>query len=171
MVRQLALPLNTNLVNRIAAEADPNRQIALLREWESLYPQTDFQRERLALFASAFHRSGKPAEAFTCALDLLNFDPADTGTLLLIATIGPSLPSPSEKQIAATEAAAVHLLSPRPRPVKPSPELPASKDPEAERVGSLIRQMRRDAPAPIDPAIRQRRAAESALAWVSRVKR
>lgn len=169
-----------DLATQAGAERDPVQKLALLAEWETRYPQTEFHCERLVAFAMAYRKVDKPVEAFTAATQLLSLDPNDTEALSLIVVIGPSLPSPSEKQITATAEAATRLLNApptRPKPVTGSEPLtaPASSaapahDPEAERVSALLRKMRKNAPPLADPDVKRRQAAEAALEWVSRVK-
>jgi hypothetical protein len=96
------------------AERNPDQQVFLLREWESRYPRTDFQRERLISFVLAFQRTGKSVHSFMRATELLHRYSNDTAALLLVATIGPTLPSPSENQVTIIKAAASKLLSEMP---------------------------------------------------------
>src|SRR5258708_1562232 len=100
-----------NLATEAFREQDPNRQIVLLRQWESQYPLTEFERERIFAFALAFHRLGQFNESFTRATEILKLDANDPGALLLVVTLGPSLPSPSASQITMVVDSASKLQS------------------------------------------------------------
>jgi hypothetical protein len=169
-----------NLATRIFADADPDHQIVLLREWVARYPKTDFERERLISFALAFQRAGKLSESFTCATELLNLDPNDPGALLLVVTLGPTLPSVSDHQIAMVTASAIKLLSinlvPSPLPANASsPEPTASSssfiDPETQRVLAFVRQLRKAREVRVHPEDVKRQVAEAALEWAKNLKR
>jgi hypothetical protein len=161
------------------AERNPDQQVILLREWESRYPRTEFQRERLVSFVLAFQRAGKPGDSFMRATELLHLDSNDIGALLLVATIGPTLSSPSDNQVTMIKAAASKLLSETPSAPARSP---ASDDdpiangvsgihPETERVLTFVRQLRKLAAARPDPEVVKRRVAEAAPEWTNGLKR
>jgi hypothetical protein len=189
-----------DLYSSILSKTDPAQQIALIYEWQARYPQTEFARERLQQLAYANKMAGKPEEAFAVALQLLNLDGRDPDTLMIIVKLGPSLPNPTQEYIATITDAANKLLMPRPevtvlgvvvnpdetpKRVVPAsvqtglpPTLPAatnlSPEAESQRVDDLIKDMRRNAgraPAPPDPVIAQRAAAQAALDWVKSLNR
>ena len=161
------------------AERNPDQQIILLSEWESRYQRTEFQRERLVSFVLAFQRAGKPGDSFMRATELLHLDSNDTGALLLVATIGPTLPSPSDNQVTMIKAAASKLLSETPSAPARSPasdDDPIANgvsgiDPETERVLTFVRQLRKLAAVRPDPEVVKRRVAEAALEWTNGLKR
>jgi hypothetical protein len=103
-----------DLHRSIASTPDPVRQIALIYEWQARYPQTGFEQERLQLLAYANKRAGKPEEAFATALQLLSLDRHSADSLMLVAKLGPTLPNPSQQEIAIVTDAANKLLMPRP---------------------------------------------------------
>lgn len=161
------------------AERNPDQQVILLREWESRYPRTGFQRERLVSFVLAFRRAGKPGDSFMRATEFLHLDSNDTGALLLVATIGPTLPSPSDNQVTMIKAAATKLLSEMSSaPVRPpaSADDPVASaapaiDTETERVLAFVRQLRKFATPRLDPEVVRRSVAEAALEWASSLRR
>jgi hypothetical protein len=170
-----------DLFNQIGSETDPQRQIVLLYEWEARYPQSDLQRERLLLLASANKKIGKAQESFIAALQLLNRYPDDLDAYHLIVTVGPTLPQPSREDIETITSAANKILLPRPVPVAArSPQTPAALEPpatglspeaESQRVDAFIRDMRRASASPFDPSIARRTAAQAALEWIKTRKR
>lgn len=168
-----------DLATQAFAEADPDRQVTLLQEWATRYPKTDFERDRLISFAIAFKRAGKLSESFTRATELLNLDPNDVGALLLIAALGPTLPSASDDQIATVTACATRLLAlkltPTPLPAMATGEQTAGTtalaDVETQRVLAFIRQLRKNAPVRADPEVVKRQVAEAALEWAKNLKR
>jgi hypothetical protein len=161
------------------AERNPDQQVFLLREWESRYPRTDFQRERLISFVLAFQRTGKSVHSFMRATELLHRYSNDTAALLLVATIGPTLPSPSENQVTIIKAAASKLLSEMPSAPARSPasdddqvaNAVSALDPETERVLVFVRQLRKLADARPDPEGVRRRVAEAVLEWANSLNR
>ncbi|HEY3298919.1 MAG TPA: hypothetical protein VGK34_09715 [Armatimonadota bacterium] len=168
-----------DLFNQIVGEKDANRQLELLKQWESRYPNTEFRRERILTMALAYERVGQSANAFFNAKQLLNFDSSDISALGLIVKIGPSLQTPSPDQIRITEEAANRILlqlSRKRLESARSPEMPVdtvsgqAKAPEEKRVDGLLGEMRhgkRD----VDVEALPRSAAESALDWVRSVKK
>jgi tetratricopeptide (TPR) repeat protein len=163
-----------DLATQAFGERDPQQQIALLQDWESRYPKTEFERERLVSFALAFERLGKVDEAFTRATELLKLNPNYPQALLLVATIGPALPFPTDSQVAMVSASAIRLQSVK---LTPSPLVstalssgPTSgstsvADPENEEVLNFLRERRRNRAARTDPEVVKRRVVEAALRW------
>ena len=169
-----------DLYNEIhQAERNPDQQFILPREWESRYPRTEFQRERLISFVFAFQRAGNSGDSFRRATELLHLDSNDTGALLLVALIGPTVPSPSDNQFSMIKAAALTLLSETPSAPARSPAsgddpvatAVSAIDPETERVLAFVRQLRKLAPAQPVPEVVRRRVAEAALDWANGLKR
>jgi hypothetical protein len=176
--RRWAGAADYDLANGSFTEADPVRQIALLSEWATQYPTTEFERERLITFAIAFQRVGKLRDAFTCATELLSLDPDDSGALLLVAALGPTLPLASENQIATVTASAMKLLSGK---VPPSPVVATTSSIEPtdnskcsltlkQRVLAFVRQLRKGPVVPTDPSVTERQVAEAALEWAKKGK-
>ncbi|HYP07591.1 MAG TPA: hypothetical protein VER03_15265 [Bryobacteraceae bacterium] len=165
-----------DLFNRISKEgADSAQQLALLRDWERLYPETEFKRERLMSFAVAHKSAGNLRESFNRATELFNSDSNDTNAIHLMLLVGPKLSDPTQTEIATVVAAANKILEPKPAPVPRASLMPTaeelapvtSKDPEAQPVSTLLREMRRNAKPIQDPALARRQAAEAALAWAN----
>jgi hypothetical protein len=168
-----------NLYTRVTSEANPVRQIELLREWVSAYPQTEFQRERILSFALAYQKTGKVLESFESASQLLRPNANDPVALYLMVTVGPALQSPSSEQITLIANAANALLSPRPRavgravvetPVGSAGLASSPKDPESQRVDEMLSGMRRNHVVREDPEVAMRAVAERALNWVRSVQ-
>lgn len=172
-------PAEYDLANRVFTGTSPDQQLALLQEWETRYPKTAFERQRLTSFVMALQSAGKFSESFTRANELLNLDPGDSGALLLIAMLGPKLPSASEDQIAIVVASANKLLSMPSTPTPhrrgasipdPSPEPTPISDAETERVVSFVQRLRKDTvPPPQPPTPRQ--VAEAALEWAKSIRK
>lgn len=59
----------------VTKETDPNARLALLRQWDTQYPASDFILERLQLELSAYSWIGKFQEAFDAAKSILADDP------------------------------------------------------------------------------------------------
>ncbi len=158
------------LYTRITAEKDAARQVELLREWETVYPNTEFRRERILTMALAYERLAQPAQAFFQATQLFKLDSSDIGGLSLIVRNGPSLQTPTPDQIRITAEAANKILL-----------LPSRKSPEAsttnstatvssEDVDDLLKNLR-SGKREVDLDTLRRIAAEKALAWVRSVNR
>lgn len=163
-----------NLGTRALREGDPNRQIALLHQWESEYPRSDFNRERLILFVEDLAHVRQLDECFARALELLRLDRNDPVALVLIVALGPRLPSPSASQITAVVDSASKLQSMQiarstttAEPLRVSP--PAEPD---SLLLAFIRELRRDHDRTnLDPGILKSRVIESALAWAKDLKK
>ena len=130
-------------------------------------------------FVFAFHRAENSGDSFMRATELIHLDSNDTGALLLIATIGPTLASPSDSQVMMIKAAATKLLSETSSaPVRPpaSADDPVASaapaiDTETERVLAFVRQLRKLAAPRPDPEVVKRAAAKTALEWANSLKR
>src|SRR5882762_6183090 len=99
------------LYQQVSREREPIKRLAVLLEWETAYPNTDFQRERLVWLAVSYKESGQAANSFMRATQLLKLDPRDINALYMIATVAPTLEAPSPDQVRVTEDAANSILS------------------------------------------------------------
>ena len=97
--------------DHVSHEKDPALQIEVLREWETSFPNSEYQPERLALFINAYKTTGRPVDAFARATQLLKLEPESLTGLGMIAALAPSLETPSPDQIKITEDAANRLLA------------------------------------------------------------
>ena len=169
---------------RASHERDPARQIDLLLEWETAYPSSDYQPERLAFLINAYKNTGRPVDAFGRATELLKLEPGGLTGLSMIAALAPSLETPSPDQIKITEDAANRLLA-RAAEIgrmatavtqaagDTTPQAP--NDSHAQRVVEPLRQWRQDSrrakpirtAADVESEIRT--VAEKALAWAKSV--
>jgi hypothetical protein len=172
------------LFERASHEKDPALQIEVLLEWETAFPSSEFQPERLALFVNAYKNVGRPVDAFTRATQLFKLDPGSVTASGMIAALAPSLEAPSREQIETTEEAATVLLSRAAELARAATGVAqvaadtpsqAANDPETLRVVALLHQWREKSrrskrirtAADVESEIRT--VAEKALAWVKSV--
>src|SRR5579862_3417217 len=167
--------------DRASHEKDPAVQIEVLLEWETANPDSDYKLERLAMLANAYKNAGRPADAFSCATQLLKLDPGNISASGMIASWALSLEAPTHEQIEITEQAANYLLSQAAElgraattvaqpPADTTPQ--KANDPESERVIAFLRQWRQASTrgkhirtaAEVEREITA--VAEKALAWV-----
>jgi len=167
---------------RANSELEPARQIEILLRWEKAYPNSEFRKEGIALLIIAYENAGSTAEAFARATELFGLDPTNIQGPFKIATLAPTLESPSRDQMRITEEAANHLLSraaeigrAAARVAQTAPDTPPQQvfDPETERVAALIRQWRRSkrVPSASDVEAEIKEVAERALAWARSASR
>ena len=172
------------LFEHASHESNPALQINVLLEWETAYPNSEFQAERLSFLINAYKNTGRPADAFARAAQLVKLEPGSLTGLGMVAALAPSLETPSSDQIKITEDAANRLLG-RAAEIgqmataaaqaagDTTPEAPG--DAETQRVVELLRQWRqksrRSKPfrtaAEVENEIRT--VAQKALAWVKSV--
>jgi hypothetical protein len=165
-----------NLATDAFQERDPKRQLDLLREWKTQYPHTEFERERITTFVVALRRLRDAEEAFSKAAELSKLDMNDPGALLLIATLGPSLPSPSRSQVDLVVNAASKLRTLKLGRVSPDDAAagnvakPLGAD--TQQIFVFIRELRQEHeknhPDPIE--VLKNEVIESALRWAKNVK-
>ena len=159
-------------------ETKPNEQIALLREWESRYPKTQFERDRLLAFALAYSLAGRVGESLARAENLLKLNPNDVAPLLLIVKIGPSLTAPTASQLALITNSAIKLqsitLSPPGQLFAEADAIAAPTtptDPETAKVLAFIRDQREGrVSVRTDPNIFKNEVVRSALDWAEKMK-
>lgn len=170
-----------NLGSQALAEPDLNQKLKLLEDWVARYPKTEFERERLISFVLVLQRLGRTGESLSRATEALALNANDPSVLLLIAALGPTLPSASESQIATVADSALKLLSIRisqpaavvsaqsQSAIGPEPFL----DPETQRVIAFVRELRagRDPAVQRDPEVVKRQVAEAALRWAKNARR
>lgn len=173
-----------DLYEQARSETDPARQVETLLDWEARYPNSDFERERLALLAEAYRSSGQTGDAFARAADLLRLDPRSTRGAILIAMLAQSLASPTAGQISIAEEAANELLRQADNPPRrDSPVIaavtsdvapPPPDDAETQKVGGFLGELRESHPIrqealPSGNGDSVRRLANATLAWVDGV--
>jgi hypothetical protein len=164
-----------NLARDAFQERDPRRQLDLLREWQTLYPRSEFELERITTFVVAWRRFGDVEEAFSKATELSKFDMNDPGALLLLATLGPSLPSPSRSQVDLVMNAASKLRTLKLAPVSPDDAAAGDGakplDADTQRVLDFIRELRKEhSKNHPDPEVLKNELIESAVAWARNLK-
>jgi hypothetical protein len=180
-LRQFANADEYDVASQAFAETDPNRTIALLRDWVARYPKTEFERERLISFALAFQRLGDLAESLKRATELLALNASDPGALLFIAALGPTFPAASDSQIKTVTDCAVKLLSitliHKPSATGAWSESSSGSasyvDAETQRVLAFIRRLRNDRGPLVrtDLDVVKRQVAETALEWAKNATR
>jgi hypothetical protein len=99
-----------NLAMQAMQERDVIQQFALLNDWQTRYPNSDFANLRTFATAKNLERQGKLEDSFTRAAELLQSQPPDSAALWLIVEIGPKL-TPSGKVATAVQDAALKLKS------------------------------------------------------------
>jgi hypothetical protein len=99
-----------NLAMQALQERDLIQQFALLNDWQTRYPNSDFANLRTFAAAKNLERQGKLEDSFTRAAELLQSQPPDSAALWLIVEIGPKL-TPSGKVATAVQDAALKLKS------------------------------------------------------------
>ena len=180
-LREWANAEEYDLGSQALAEPDPKQRITFLRDWAARYPKSNFERERLISFALAFQQTGDPKESLQRAKEALALNPDDSGILLLIAALGPTLPAALDSEVATVAACANKLLSinlsHKPKTVTPAQAEPVNRstsfmDPETQRVVDFIRRMRvaRGSVVEKDPELIKRQLAEAALEWAKTAK-
>lgn len=177
--RHIADQRELNLFRQVSTEPDALKRLVTLQEWEVLYPNSDFRRERMLYFSAAYKESGQVANALQIATQMLNLDPRDIKALMMIVKIGPTLEAPSLDQVKAVEDAALNILylAPELAQAATAPRIPKqgvadataiqANDPEMERTIQMIREWRRNWPikTAADVESEFRAIAETALAW------
>jgi hypothetical protein len=168
------------LFERASHEKDPALQIEVLLEWETAFPSSEFQSERLAFLINAYKNANLPVDAFARATQLFKLDPGSVTASGMIAALAPSLEAPSREQVKITEAAANVLLAQAAElgraatavahaTADTSPQM--ANDPQTQRVIDFLRQWRQESrrnkrmrtAAEVESEIRA--VAEKALAW------
>ena len=151
-----------DLYDRIARESTGGEKLKLLSEWKRLYPNSDFQRQRLTLFVSAHDAAGQPEETFAAAKELLESDPANLTALRALCKWAPQLKDPPAGTAGFVRKSAEALLA----------RLP--EEPTRRNLNSLLDGMETGKPARTervsDPDRKEQRAeleqiARKALAW------
>src|SRR5258706_4863485 len=99
------------LFERAGHEKDPAVQIEVLLEWETAFPSSEFQTERLSFLINAYKNADRPVDAFARATQLFKLNPGSVNASGMIAALAPSLEEPSRDQIKLTEEAANVLLA------------------------------------------------------------
>jgi hypothetical protein len=167
------------LCERATHEKDPALQIGILLEWETAYPNSEFQAERLAFLINAYKNAGQTVHAFARATQLFKLDPATaSGT---IAALAPSIDAPTPEQIKITEDAANILLARAAELARGATTAPQAgadtapqppSDPETQRVIAFLRQWRQESrrgkhiPTAAEVESEITAVAEKALSWV-----
>ncbi len=141
-----------NLCSQAAAETEPDKVLEILREWETAYPRSEFERERNTWLVMAYEKAGQPIEAFVRAMHAFRLQPNEILESYQIAVLAPLLTSPSPEQVRVTEAAAAILMARASEAGRDATAVSQAdkdngpeeiSDPETDRVTALIREWRK----------------------------
>jgi tetratricopeptide (TPR) repeat protein len=103
-----------DLVLDIRAEVAPGPRIALLDQWKTAYPKSEFARVRLELYLVAYQALGDSPHTLGVASELLADQPDSLVGAFWFALLLPEQAAPSPEQLALGEKAAGRLLTPKP---------------------------------------------------------
>ena len=100
-----------DLAARIAKESNASEKLKLLLEWRTLYPTSDFTRERQSLFLQTYDSAGQGDEAFATASELLQSDPSNLMAKYLLCSWAPRLKAPPEGAARLVKKTASEVLA------------------------------------------------------------
>jgi hypothetical protein len=145
------------LFAEVQLEKDPSQQVRFLMEWEARYPQTYFAANRCERFSDAYQRLEEHREAFHYAVVCAALASAGPEELDKVVLLARRLQSPTPDELDATLHASRLLLG-----TVHGPPPSTAPNPDERRVENMLRDLR------AQDALRMRRDAREAMAWVAR---
>ena len=100
-----------DLVLDVRAEVSPGQRIALLDQWKTAYPKSEFAPVRLELYLAAYQALGDSPHTLGIASELLAGQPDSLVGAYWFTLLLPEQEAPSPGQLALGEKAAGHLLT------------------------------------------------------------
>jgi hypothetical protein len=106
-------PEEAALINKLAAEKDPNKLLGDLDEWVKQFPESDWKAGWPAMYLSVYQQAGKMREAFDKANEILATKPEDFAALSAVLRIGMTLNNnaPSATDLDAVERACEYIAA------------------------------------------------------------
>src|SRR5262249_19082354 len=105
-----------DLVLDARAEAAPQKRIALLDQWKSKYPESEFQQQRRELYLAAYQSLGDSAKMLAVAREMLAAQPDNPVGTYWCVLLAPESRDASADLLAAAEKAAGQLLAGQKQP-------------------------------------------------------
>ena len=100
-----------DLVLGIRAESSPQKRVALLEEWKTKYPKSEFQQIRRELYFAAYQAMDDSANMCAVAGEMLAAQPDSKMGAYWFALLLPEQKKPSQEQLALGEKSAAVLLT------------------------------------------------------------
>jgi hypothetical protein len=100
-----------DLALNLRAEVSAQKRIALLNQWKSAYPRSEFAAVRLELLLSAYQSLGDGPHTLGAAGDLLAAQPDNLVGAYWFTLLLPEAPAAAPEQLALGEKAAARLLA------------------------------------------------------------
>jgi tetratricopeptide (TPR) repeat protein len=105
-----------DLVLDARGEAAPQKRIALLDQWKSKYPESEFQQPRRELYLASYQSLGDSAKMLAVAREMLAAQPDSPVGTYWCALLAPETREASADLLAAAEKAAGQLLAGQKQP-------------------------------------------------------
>lgn len=100
-----------DVLSKVYAEADPTKKLALLDEWKSKYPETDYHVERTQFYLDSYQKTNQNEKAVATARELLGKKPGDFTANYAITLLSPYLGKSDAGTLDTAAAAAKDLLA------------------------------------------------------------
>jgi len=100
-----------DLVLSIRAESSPQKRVALLDEWKTKYPKSDYQEIRRELYFAAYQAMDDSANMCAMAGEMLAAQPDNNMGAYWFALLLPEQKKPAQEQLALGEKSAAVLLA------------------------------------------------------------
>lgn len=100
-----------DVLSKVYAEADPAKKLALLDEWKSKYPETDYHVERTQFYLDSYQKTNQNEKAVATARELLGKKPGDFTANYAITLLSPYLGKSDAGTLDDAAAAAKDLLA------------------------------------------------------------
>ena len=100
-----------DVLSKVYAEADPAKKLALLDEWKSKYPETDYHVERTQFYLDSYQKTNQNEKAVATARELLGKKPGDFTANYAITLLSPYLGKSDAGTLDTAAAAAKDLLA------------------------------------------------------------
>ncbi len=116
-----------DIITKVYGEADPAGKLALLDEWTSKYPETDYHLERSRFYLDSYQKTGKMPEAIEAAKELLGKVPGDFTANYVITLFSPNLGKADDATIETAMTASNGLIEALPKQFGAKPDTVAQE--------------------------------------------
>ncbi len=100
-----------DLVLKIRVESSPEKQLAMLKQWQEQYPKSEMRQVRRELFLAAYQALDDTPNMFATAQEMATEQPSSLVGVYWCTLLTPAMKNPKPEALAAGSKAALQLLA------------------------------------------------------------